>query len=195
MGYIYSYSFERYRDDVLRRIGQGYGVGLLAGSVIFFFSGMYYAPIRQRIISGILNARDKAPALGGNFAGWCGCFAFFGDGMKYGRQIDDKWNDTIGGGATAFLLSLRSYGFQNALKQGLQIGLFFYFMEAFKYSAIEKKRQEVVDGVQVIKKNDEDYEIVMTPEQFAQVEKELLQKGIAIQKHGDSYLSFSVKKQ
>ena len=70
---------------MFKRIGQGFGVGILGGTVIYFFTGMYYAPIRQRLITGIYNARDKGPLLGGSFAGWCGSFALFGDGMKYFR--------------------------------------------------------------------------------------------------------------
>lgn len=62
------------------------------------------------MMHAIVNVREKAPLLGGSFAVWCGSFGITCNGLKYFRQTDDAWNDTIGGGLIAFMFSIRSLG-------------------------------------------------------------------------------------
>jgi len=61
--------------------------------------------------------RDRSPLLGGSIAMWSGGFAFSSGLMKYYREKDDEWNDTIGGAFTGFIISIRSGGLQFALNQ------------------------------------------------------------------------------
>ena len=64
---------------------------------------------------------------------WSGGFAFSSGLMKYYREKDDEWNDTIGGAFTGFIISIRSGGLQFALNQAFQMGIIFYFMEKWFY--------------------------------------------------------------
>ena len=77
--------------------------------------------------------RTRGPLFGGTLAMWSGGFAFSSSLMKYFREKEDEWNDTIGGAFTGFIVSIRSGGFQFALNQAIQMGVLFYFMERLFY--------------------------------------------------------------
>jgi import inner membrane translocase subunit TIM17 len=113
-------------------------VGITAGSIIYFGQGLINAPRGQRLVMGFLSIRNRAPVLGGTIALWSGSFAGTSGYLKYKRQTEDEWNDTIGGGLTAFLINLRSGGLYFAANQGLQMAVLFYFIE----KAFHKKKTE-----------------------------------------------------
>ncbi len=73
--------------------------------------------------------RDRSPNLGGGFALWSGTFALISGYFKHYRGVEDEWNETLGGGFTAFFIYLRSGGFMYAINQGAQVGFIFFLME------------------------------------------------------------------
>eukprot|EP00347_Sterkiella_histriomuscorum_P021134 403335126 len=175
------YPFEQYKNEFFVRIGQG----------------MYQAPIRQRLIGGIARAREMGPALGGNMAGWCGSFAFFGNGLKYYRQKDDQWNDTLGGGVTAFIILFRSAGFKGAMYQALQMGFFFYLIESYTFNAKVKQRQQLLDNPPKyqITRNGDEYQIMMNQAEYEKLVMELEKQNISFNKHsGGNHISVDFKK-
>ena len=123
------YTSEKLRQTICERLGYGYMVGITAGACMYFCSGLFNAPRGQRLVTGFLSVRNRAPLLGGSVAMWSGSFAATSGYLKYYRQTDDEWNDTIGGGLTAFLIHLRSGGLYFAANQGLQMAVIFYFIE------------------------------------------------------------------
>ena len=128
-----SLSKQDYYKDVLNRLGQGFLLGTAAGSILYFFQGMFYAPRRQRFYHGICHVRDRAPLLGGSIALWSGCFALSGGFLRRMRNVDDEWNDTIGGALTAFVMYVRSHGVRVAMGQAMQIGILFLLFEGLAF--------------------------------------------------------------
>ena len=127
-------SWVKYKKAIIERIGNGFMLGIAAGSIMYFTHGLILAPRGQRIATAAMHLRDRAPLLGGSIALWSGTFAATGGYLKYKRGgIDDEWNDTIGGGFTAFIVNIRSGGFYMAASQGVQLAAFFYLMERMIY--------------------------------------------------------------
>ena len=73
---------------------------------------------------------------------WSGSFALTSGYLRLKRGVDDEWNDTIGGGLTAFLVNIRSGGFSFALNQGVQMAMLFYVMERMLFGAKRKEAKE-----------------------------------------------------
>ena len=104
------YTMVQLKKTIMERLGYGFMVGLTAGAIMYFGHGLYIAPRGQRFLTGFAQIRDRAPLLGGSIALWSGSFAGTSGYLKYKRQTEDEWNDTIGGAFTAFMIHLRSGG-------------------------------------------------------------------------------------
>jgi hypothetical protein len=85
--------------------------------------------------------RTRGPLFGGTLAMWSGGFAFSSSLMKYFREKEDEWNDTIGGAFTGFIATIRSGGLQFAINQAIQMGLIFYFMERLFYRKVKEQKE------------------------------------------------------
>jgi Tim17/Tim22/Tim23/Pmp24 family len=113
------FSWATLQKHCTTRLGYGYMTGLVAGSIMYFGQGLLIAPKGQRLATAISHMRLRGPLFGGTLAMWSGGFAFSSSLMKYYREKEDEWNDTIGGAFTGFIITIRSGGFSFALNQAI----------------------------------------------------------------------------
>ena len=90
--------------------------------------GMFNAPKRQRIVSGLRHVRNRAPFLGGNFALWGGIFSTTDCLLISVRQTDDYKNACAAGFITGGVLAIRG-GAQVAAKQAFMGGVVLALIE------------------------------------------------------------------
>jgi hypothetical protein len=109
------FSWPTLQKNCTTRLGYGFMTGLVAGAFMYFGQGLIFAPRGQRLSTAIAHVRTRAPLFGGTLAMWSGGFAFSSSLMKYYREKEDEWNNTIGGAFTGFIITIRSGGFQFAM--------------------------------------------------------------------------------
>ncbi|EGR32651.1 mitochondrial import inner membrane translocase subunit tim17, putative [Ichthyophthirius multifiliis] len=146
---------------VVDDIGGAYAMGCVAGCVIYFLKGMYYAPSSERFSQGFDLLRKRAPILGGlnqknkqnthtkkyqkgNFAIWGGLYTSTECILIYIRQVEDFWNRIAGGFITGATLAIRG-GYKTSLQQGIFGGLFlgsFSLVEIAMMKMQKKQEQE-----------------------------------------------------
>lgn len=92
---------------VIDDVGSGFGLGLLLGSMWNFMKGAYSSPSKERIWSGVLMAKRKAPIYGGNFASWMGLFGFWQCSFLYLTDNDSHMNQILAGAFTGGMVNLK----------------------------------------------------------------------------------------
>eukprot|EP00347_Sterkiella_histriomuscorum_P018556 403345063 len=111
---------------IFEDLGVGFSIGCLGGSLFYFGKGMWNAPRKQRLISGLMHVRNRAPFLGGSFAMWGGVFSSMDCLLIYYRQKDDPWNAVVAGFITGGVLAIRgglNVAFKNAMMGGVILAL------------------------------------------------------------------------
>jgi import inner membrane translocase subunit TIM17 len=108
-------------------LGQGFGLGLILGSMWNFMKGVYISPAKERIRGGILLAKRRAPITGGNFASWMGLFGFWQCSLLYATGQDSHANQILAGALTGGMVNLRGgwkYAQRGFFSGALFIGVF-----------------------------------------------------------------------
>ena len=100
-------------------------MGCVAGVIVYFIRGAWYAPKREKIMGGISLLKKRAPILGGSFALWAGLFSITDCSLIAIRKEEGAFNQIVAGAVTGGLLAFRSgarVAFKNAIFGGMILG-------------------------------------------------------------------------
>ncbi|CAH8583800.1 unnamed protein product [Schistosoma bovis] len=84
-------------------------MGTIGGSVLHFYRGYRNAPsgYTKKLVSAMVNSRQRAPITGGGFAIWGGVFTAVDCSLVLARQKEDPWNSITSGAITGAALAVR----------------------------------------------------------------------------------------
>ncbi|VDP33529.1 unnamed protein product [Schistosoma margrebowiei] len=89
--------------------GAAFAMGTIGGSVLHFYRGYRNAPsgYTKKLVSAMVNSRQRAPITGGGFAIWGGVFTAVDCSLVLARQKEDPWNSITSGAITGAALAVR----------------------------------------------------------------------------------------
>jgi len=83
-------------------------MGAFGGGMYHFVNGWRNAPRGGRLSGALTTMRLRAPATGGAFAMWGGCFCTFDCTFTFLRKKEDPWNAVMAGACTGGILAARA---------------------------------------------------------------------------------------
>nr|CAH8854084.1 unnamed protein product [Trichobilharzia regenti] len=89
--------------------GAAFAMGTIGGSIVHSYKGYRNAPsgYTKKLISAMVNSRQRAPLVGGAFAIWGGTFTAVDCTLVFARQKEDPWNSITSGAITGAVLAIR----------------------------------------------------------------------------------------